>query len=107
MENFAHFVKEKLKGIDNNNIVLTDYARRRAAWRQINLAEVYNDLLNPVLLVWAERQEVEGEERFNCYFVRNRSAYRCILAFENGKVKIINLIKLLKWQKGLVKAREK
>jgi len=40
MENWAHRVKELLKNIEHSDIIITDYAKGRAEFRQINLKEV-------------------------------------------------------------------
>lgn len=100
--NQSHQVKERLKRVER--IVITDYARRRAAFRQIDLAEAAIELQNPINLAWAERQEEEGEERFNCYFTKSkRATLRLIIAFRDEKtITLINAIKIrTKWQKTL------
>lgn len=107
-ENYAHQVRERLSRIDKEDIIITEYAKRRASWRYVNLQDVSNDLLGPTKLVWAEKQEIRGEERFNCYFVYSKGmVFRYILIFENGKVKIINIIKVKqRWQRALVRRRQ-
>ena len=103
MHNLAAYVRDKLNHLDKEGITITDYARRRATLRQIDLSEMYLHLLNPNSLRWAERQHVRGEERFNCYFSHsNRRAIRIIIVFDDYDVTVINVIKLKRqWQQHL------
>ena len=101
MKNIIYRVREILSRIEKGGIIITDYAKRNAGRRQINLSDVYDDLLHPARLTKAEIQYVDGEERFKCYFVHSKGLLlRYILTFENGKVKVINLIKeRRRWRK--------
>ena|SRR3989344_3559471 len=97
MDNVKSLVLQRLKGLRREHIVMSEYAQRRAAFRQVDLEDVIDNLLNPIRLQWAERQLVDGEERHNCFFVYKRRALRCIVKFNGSNVKVINVIKPKKW----------
>ena len=97
MENEKSFIVQRLRLMKREEIEVSEYAKRRAAFRQIDLEDVYDNLLNPVRLQWVQRQEVNGEERFNCYFVYKRRALRCVIKVEEEALRVINVIKQRKW----------
>lgn len=91
-------VSQKLRGLKREDIVVSEYAERRARFRQVDLEEVFDNLLNPVRLQWAEKQVIDNDERYDCYFVYKHRTLRCIVKLENDvKVRIINVIKPRKW----------
>ncbi len=70
MLNYKDEVIEKLKQYSEDDIIFTDHAKIQAAFRQIKLKEVVENILNPEKLVYAEKQPAkkQREEKYSCYF---------------------------------------
>ncbi len=64
------YVKERLKKLDEKDIIFTKHAEERLVSRDIKKEEVIGNLSRPDKLIFAERQESEdpSEKKFDCYF---------------------------------------
>lgn len=67
-------LKQKLKKYSEDDIVFTTHALLRAKQRNIGLDEVKDNIINPMRLSYAEKQESHklGEEKYNCYFLHSK-----------------------------------
>ncbi len=70
-------LKNKLRTFKKEDIIITNHAREQAEFREINLEEVKENVINPEKLVYAEEQqaEKEGEKKYNCYFAYSENYY--------------------------------
>lgn len=104
--NHKNILIEKTRKYAQNDIVITDHARLQATVRQIDLEEVKRNILNPVRLVFAEKQTAAGanEEKYNCYFkYSNTLAHRYVIVI-NAKAVVVTVIKIRKkWQRRMEK----
>ena len=94
-------LKEKLKKYNKDDIIITDHAEEQAIFREINLDEVKENIINPKRLSFAGKQEAEneGEEKYDCYFGYSKSqCHRYILVID-GKCVVCTVIKInRRWQ---------
>ena len=73
--NLTEELKERLKKYSRGQIIFTMHARIRALQRGIDLEEIKDNLLNPIRLSTALKQEAEkeNEEKYDCYFAYSRN----------------------------------
>lgn len=103
-ENDINDLKEKLRGYSKDRIVITSHAEEQAIVREMNLEEIKENIVNPVKLVYAKKQEAfrENEEKYNCYFAYSKQLYHRYILILNGKVLIVTIIKINRdWQKAI------
>lgn len=84
-ENFVNELKLKLAKYNVNEIIISKHAIERAIFRSIDLEEVKQNIINPIRLIYAVKQEAFkiNEEKFDCYFDYGKNKYqRYIEGFE-------------------------
>lgn len=94
--------KEKLKGYNKQDIIITEHAKIRAFGRGINLEEVKDNIINPFRLVHFEEQKAKykDEKKYACYFAYSRTYCHKYVLTLNRKVIIITIININRdWQK--------
>ena len=70
--------------------------------RGIDLEKVRDNILNPVRLMMAIRQEAEkaGEEKYDCYFIQSGNLCHRYILIINEKIIICTVIKInRRWQR--------
>ena len=92
--------KEMLAKYGEEDIIFTSHAEIRALFRNIDLDEIKNNILNPEKLA-----NVIGDERkgkYECYFAYSRTyCHKYVLAL-NSKVIIVTVININRdWQRML------
>ena len=92
--------KEKLAQYSERDIIFTSHAEIRALFRNIDLDEVKNNILNPEKL--AKVIGDEGKRKYECYFAYSRTyCHKYVLAL-NSKVIIVTVININRdWQRML------
>ena len=70
-------LKERLSKYKKSDIIITDHARLQAFVRNVDFEEVKENIINPVRLVYAKKQEAKykGEEKYDCYFAYSKHIY--------------------------------
>ena len=70
-------LKEKLKSYNKKDIIFTKHSKLQAFTRDIDLEEIKENVVNPVKLVYAEKQKAKykNEEKYNCYFAYSKHLY--------------------------------
>jgi hypothetical protein len=99
-------LKQKLVAYSEKDIVITTHAEVQAIFREIELQEVKQNILNPEKLVYVEEQKIskEGEKKFNCYFAYSKELTHRYVFTTNGKLIIVTIIKINRdWQKTIKK----
>ena len=97
-------LKEKLRKYKKEDIIITDHAKDQAKFRQIDLEEVKENVINPEKLVYVEEQQAkkEGEKKYNCYFAYSENYHHRYAFAVNGKVIIVTIIGINRnWQKAI------
>ena len=92
--------KEKLAKYGAEDIVFTSHAKIRALFRDIDLDEVKNNILNPERLAKVIRDE--GKGTYECYFAYSKMYCHKYVLSLNGKVIIVTVININRdWQRML------
>jgi hypothetical protein len=97
-------LKEKLKSYSKKDIIITDHAETQAIFREIEIEEVKENILNPEKLVYAEEQnnENQNKKKYNCYFSYSQDFAHRYVFTTNGKLIIVTIIKINRdWQKTI------
>jgi methyltransferase-like protein len=97
-------LKNKLKNYSKKDIIFTKHAELQAFVREVILDEVKENIINPIRLVYFEKQEAENdnEEKYDCYFAYSKHLYHRYALIFNGKVLIVTIIKINRdWQKAI------
>lgn len=97
-------LKEKLKCYSKERIIITHHAKVQAIIRDMDLEEIKENIINPVKLVYAKKQEAvkENEEKYDCYFAYSKHLYHRYILILNGKILIVTIIKINRdWQKAI------
>jgi hypothetical protein len=95
-------LKEKLSLYKKQDIVITHHAKLQAFIRGVDLEEVKENIVNPIRLVYAQKQEgkYKGEEKYDCYFAYSKHLYHRYILTINRKIIIVTIIKITRdWQK--------
>ena len=104
--NYRCAVIEKLKQYDEEQIIITDHAKKQALFRSIDLCEVKKNLLKPEWLFFAGKQVSNNlyEEKFDCYFAYSKTqCQRYIIVFNESCV-VCTVIKInIRWQRMVEK----
>ena len=92
--------KEKLARYSEKDIIFTSHAEIRALFRNMDLDEIRNNILNPERLVKVLDDESEG--KYECYFAYSKIyCHKYVLAL-NRKVIIVTVININRdWQRTL------
>ncbi len=95
------YVLEKLRKFKKEDIVITEHAQKQAIFRQVNLDDVKDNLINPERLVLAVKEEAKypNEEKFDCLFDYGKNhAHRYIITTD-GKLVVVTIINInRRWQ---------
>ena len=97
-------LKEKLSKYKKSNIIITYHAELQAFVRDVDLEEVKENIINPVRLVYAKKQEArhKDEEKYDCYFAYSKHLYYRYALIINEKIIIVTIIKINRdWQKAI------
>ena len=95
-------LKEKLKKYQRKDIIITDHAEMQAIFREVELSEVKNNIINPDKLVYVEKQKAKNpnEEKYACYFAYSKNLCHEYVFTINGKIIIVTIIVINRnWQK--------
>jgi hypothetical protein len=99
--NYKDILKKKLKKYKKEDIIITNHAQEQAIFRNIELDEVKENIINPKRLSFArkERAKKEGEEKYDCYFGYSKTqCHRYILVINDNCV-VCTVIKInRRWQ---------
>lgn len=93
--------KNRLRKYKKKDIIVTDHADMQAFSRRIDLEEVKDNILNPVKLVYFNREVTEdpNEERYECFFEYATNLYHKYAIILNRKIIIVTVIVInRKWQ---------
>ena len=63
--NFKNILKEKLTKYKKENILITNQAEEQALFRNVDLDEVKENIINPKRLSFAEKQKAQNREKKN------------------------------------------
>ncbi len=104
--NYKDKLKEKLEKYSKEDIIITNHAEEQAIFRNLDLDEVKENIVNPQRLVFAEEQNAQNpkEEKYNCYFSYSNSLCHRYVLTVNSKCVVCTLIKIKRrWQKMVEK----
>ena len=99
--NYKDILKRKLIKYKKEDIIITDHARKQAIFRNVDLEEIKENIINPKRLSYAEKQkaEKEGEEKYNCYFGYSKTQCHRYVLVISAKCIVCTVIKLnRRWQ---------
>ncbi|GIW68047.1 MAG: hypothetical protein KatS3mg096_915 [Candidatus Parcubacteria bacterium] len=97
-------LKKKLSKYKKSDIIITKHAELQAFIRNVDLEEVKENVINPVRLVYAKKQEAKykKEEKYDCYFAYSKHLYHRYALTINRKIIIVTIIKINRdWQKAI------
>ncbi|MBI4440388.1 hypothetical protein HY638_05435 [Candidatus Woesearchaeota archaeon] len=99
--NYAELLKEKLKEFGKDSVIITAHAQEQATFRQIDIGEIKENIINPRRLAFAGKQEPEkeGEEKYDCYFGYSKTQCHRYILVINEKCIVCTVIKInRRWQ---------
>jgi len=100
--NDFNYIIEKLKHYQKDQIIISEHARIRAIQRQLDINEIIENIINPIRLRYAIKEEANSlsEEKFDCYFAYSKTqCHKYILVLKDNVV-VITAIKInRRWQK--------
>lgn len=97
-------LKEKLRTYEKEDIIVTKHAELQALFREVNIEEVKENIINPIKLVHFQEQRIENEKdiKYDCYFAYSKHLYHRYALVLNKKVIIVTIIKINRdWQKAI------
>ncbi len=97
-------LKEKLRVYRKEDIIITKHAELQAFTRNIDLDEIKENIINPIRLVYAKKQEAQkkDEEKYDCYFAYSKHIYHRYILVLNRKLIIVTIIKINRdWQRTI------
>ncbi len=97
-------LKEKLNKYNKSEIIITNHAEFQAFTRDIDIEEVKENIVNPIKLVYAKKQDAKylNEEKYDCYFAYSKHLYHRYALAINEKIIIVTIIKINRdWQKAI------
>jgi hypothetical protein len=96
--------KNKLRTYKKKDIVVTEHADLQAFSRRIDLEEVKENLINPVRLVYFNREEeYSNEERYECFFEYASNLYHKYAVVLKRKIIIVTVIVINRRWQGEIK----
>lgn len=104
--NYKDTLIKKLKNYKKENIILTDHAEIQALFRNIDLNEIKENIINPQRLSYAKKQkaEKECEEKYDCYFGYSKNKCHRYILVINKECIVCSVIKIKRrWQHILEK----
>ena len=99
--NYKEQVLAKLKKYSTEQIIITEHAKLQAAFRQVDLDEIRENILNPRRLVYAEKQvaKKDNEEKYDCYFGYSKTLCHRYIIVINQNCIVCTVIKInRRWQ---------
>ena len=99
--NYKDILVKKLKKYSKEDIIITPHAEKQARFRNIDLVEVKENIINPKRLTFAEKQEAErkNEEKYDCYFGYSKTQCHRYVLVINKKCIVCTVIKInRRWQ---------
>ena len=106
--NYKDYLVRTLKKYKKEDIIIDEHAELRAGQRNLDLDEVYHNLLNPSKrLSFADKLEEEKDklEKFKCYFAYSKTQCQIYIIKINEKLIVKTIVKLNKrWQKKAEKS---
>ena len=102
--NCRNSVLRKMKGFSREQIRFSPHAKIRMGQRQISESQIVENILKPKRLEYAYKQEINGETRYDCYFVySNTTCHKYVLVFVSNIV-VVTVVKIgRRWQKIIEK----
>ena len=87
-------LKKKLMFYKKEDLIITDHAILRADFRETNIDEVKNNILNPEKLVKIKekKSKFSDERKFECYFKYSDILYHKYVLTVNRKIIIVTII---------------
>ena len=99
--NYKDQVAEKLKLFKKEDISFTTHALVRMRQRQISEEEVVENLINPVRLQYAVKEEAQAaeEEKYACYFGYSPNLCHKYVIIITSSLLIVTVVKInRRWQ---------
>ncbi len=99
-----NILKKKFSSYKKEDIIIREHAEIQAFVREIDLNEVKENIVNPVKLVFAQKQiaKFKDEEKYDCYFAYSRNLYHRYVVAVNRKLIIVTIIKINRdWQRAV------
>lgn len=107
--NYDVLLKEKLLNYRSNDIIITNHAMDQALFRNINITEIKQNILNPKRLTFAGKQQSKdsSQEKYDCYFVYSKTQCHRYILVINSKCVVCTVIKInRRWQYVLEKYKK-
>lgn len=94
-------LKNKFKSYKKEDIIITKHAELQAFVRNMELEEIKENIINPVKLVYAKKQEAKykDEEKYDCYFAYSKHLYHRYALTINAKIIIQKMLDIFCLQK--------
>ncbi len=99
--NYKDILIKKLSNYKKKDIIITNHAEKQAIFRNIDLDEVRENIINPIRLSFVIKQkaEKETEEKYDCYFGYSKTQCHRYVLVINAKCIVCTVIKINKrWQ---------
>ncbi len=100
--NYKDYLISRLKTFTRDKIIITDHVLIRLIQRQIDIEEIYTNLLNPKRLEYAIKEKAESstEEKFDCYFGYSKTqCHRYVIVLRTNVI-VVTAVKLnRRWQR--------
>lgn len=99
--NYKDLLKEKLKKFKKEDIIITDHAYEQAIFRCIDIEEIKNNIVNPIKLQFASKQEAKrsSEEKYDCYFGYSKTQCHRYVIVINSRCIVCTVVKInRRWQ---------
>ena len=103
--NYKDYLIQKLSKYKRRQIIITDHALKQALFRNIEISEIKENIINPKRLYFAGKQESnEKEEKYDCYFSYSKTqCHRYVLVINNSCI-VCTVIKInRRWQHTIEK----
>jgi hypothetical protein len=100
--NHRDYVKERLICFKREDIIFTDHAEIRIIQRQLSKTEIIENILNPVRLEYARREEASrpGEEKYACYFGYSKTQCQEYILIIKRNIVVVSVVKInRRWQR--------
>ncbi|MBN1156005.1 hypothetical protein JXA85_00170 [Candidatus Woesearchaeota archaeon] len=94
-------LKERLRRYKKEQIIITDHARVQAMFRNIDLEEIKENIINPERLSYAREQKAEkkNEQKYDCYFGYSKTQCHRYILVISAKCIVCTVIKInRRWQ---------
>jgi hypothetical protein len=96
-KNFREQVLKKLATLKRGDIIITPHAGMRAAQRNIEMEEIYSNLLNPSKLAFAEYEgEAKHGKKYCCYFDTSKKRFNLYVIVINNNLAVVTVFEAKK-----------